>query len=255
MDLGLSGKWVLITAASGGLGPSLASSFMSEGASVILVSRSKDKLDKLRKKLTRNPELRSRVEIVTLDLDKLSAPERLLNWIQNKKIDLDIVVHHLGGTLGVKSSVCKRDEWTKVIWHNALFAITFNGLIAPFLLKREWARVVHVSSISGKSLRGSGPYAASKAFLDAYVTTVSREFGGSNVVFSSVSPGALLIQGGDWEKKLKNNPSMCKDFLRHHQACGRFGAADEIAPFILLLSSRLATFSQGANCNIDGGTM
>lgn len=255
MDLGLTGKWVLITAASGGLGPSLASSFLSEGANLVLVGRTKEKLENLRKFLSTISEQSSTVETVVLDLDELSAPEMLLKWIQNKNIEIDVVVHHMGGTLGIKSSICNKDEWSKVLWHNALFAISFNGLIAPFLLKREWARVVHVSSISGKSLRGSGPYAASKAFLDAYVTTVAREFGSTNVVFSSVSPGALLIEGGDWEKKLKNNPDMCSDFLRHHHASGRFGAAEEIAPFVLLLSSRLATFSQGANCNVDGGTM
>ena len=98
-------------------------------------------------------------------------------------------------------------------------------------------------------------YSSSKAFLEAYVTTVAREYGKTSVVISSVSPGALLIKNGPWDHNMKNQPEMVDDFLRHHHASGRLGMAKEIVPFILLLSSELCTFAQGTNCNIDGGTM
>ena len=112
-----------------------------------------------------------------------------------------------------------------------------------------------ISSISAQSLRGSAPYGASKALLNAYVQTLGRELATSGIVVSAVMPGAFTAKGGHWDKIKKNNPKMMRDFLRHHHAIGRLGEAKEIAPWILFLCSKYSTFSVGTLINVDGGTM
>ena len=52
------------------------------------------------------------------------------------------------------------------------------------MLKKTSCKIVHISSISAISLRGSAPYAASKTFLNSYLTTLARELGETNIVVS-----------------------------------------------------------------------
>ena len=107
----------------------------------------------------------------------------------------DIVVHHVGGTSDVRSTLSDRSKWIEVLQLNVLFAAEFNSSYIPYLLERDIpARIIHVSSISALSLRGSGPYAAAKAFLNAYIITTAREVATSRVTVCGVMPGACTLK-------------------------------------------------------------
>ena len=111
------------------------------------------------------------------------------------------------------------------------------------------------SSISSKSLRGSSPYASSKAFLDAYTVSMGRELAKSPIIISGIQPGAFIAEENDWARNVHDRPEMVKDFLRHHHASGRLGSPDEIAPLILFMSSQYFSWGMGSIFNYDGGTM
>jgi 3-oxoacyl-[acyl-carrier protein] reductase len=123
------------------------------------------------------------------------------------------------------------------------------------MIGQKWGRVVHISSISAESLRGSAPYGAAKAYLNAYVKGLGRAVAPSGVVVSAVMPGAIWAEGGHWDRMRKERPEVEPDFLRHHHAIGRLGTAEEIAPAVLFLASRHVTFAPAAIVPIDGGTM
>ena len=53
----------------------------------------------------------------------------------------------------------------------------------------------------------------------------------------------------------REHPEIEKDFIRHHQAIGRLGTAEEIAPFAVFMASEQAAFACGALVAVDGGTM
>ena len=123
------------------------------------------------------------------------------------------------------------------------------------MLKKTSCKIVHISSISAISLRGSAPYAASKTFLNSYLTTLARELGETNIVVSGIMPGALFAKGGHWDR-VKNKSYENERFLRHHHAIGRLWSSRR--------NSSLGTFSmfqirnqffKWALINIDGGTM
>jgi len=148
------------------------------------------------------------------------------------------------------------EQWNSVLKLNALFAADVNSLIVPAMLKQgSIHKLVHISSISAYSLRGSAPYAASKAFLNAYVTTLGRELATTNICVSAIMPGAFVTPGGTWEEYTMKNPEIVDDFLRHHHASKRLGIPIEILPAIDFLSDPSNSFSQGCIVNIDGGTM
>jgi len=76
-----------------------------------------------------------------------------------------------------------------------------------------------------------------------------------NVIITAVMPGTIFSKGKHYDKLQKKNPQLVKEFLDRHHAIGRFGNAEEIAPFVLLLASSYASFAAGSLVNIDGGTL
>ena len=173
---------------------------------------------------------------------------------------IDIVIHNVGGALGIKDLFCSVDDWYKVWYFNVGIAIEMNALIIPEMIKNNWGRIVHISSISAKLgelsskiYGGAIPYAASKAYLNSYVRNIAREFASYNIIISAIMPGAIKSENKFWDKLSKTNPDLVKRYLDEHQAIKRFGSPGEIAPFVSLLASEKASFACGSIIEIDGG--
>lgn len=252
VDLGIAGKRVLITGASQGLGAAIAKLFSESGAKVSVISRRKEELQELVNSIGGE---RNGHSWHVYDLMETSAPTHASLEILRQHGSIDIVIHNLGGTLNVKDPLSPVDDWNRVWALNVGIAIEMNSVLIPRMIEQSWGRVIHISSISAESLRGSTPYAASKAYVNAYTKGIGRSLAQKGIVVSAIMPGAFISEGGHWDNIKKNNPEIMDDFLRHHHAIGRLGNPDEIAPFVLFLSSKYMTFAQGTIINVDGGTM
>ena len=252
MDLGINGKNVLVTGASQGIGLACALAFAAEGCRVTVTAR-------------REPALRVAVEkmgglqaghrCLAIDLMATGAAAEAMVRLTKGDAPFDIVVHNLGGTLDLKDPLAPSAAWNKVWQFNVGIAIDMNAALLPPMIARKWGRVVHISSISAESIRGSAPYAAAKAYLNAYVKGLGRAVAPSGVIVSAVMPGAIWSEGGHWDRIRKERPEVEPDFLRHHHAIGRLGTAEEIAPAVLFLASQHVTFAPATIIPIDGGTM
>ncbi len=256
MDLKLRNKTAIITGASQGIGLEIARSLAAEGVRCILISRNSNTLKLAVKSLPGNGH-----EYHSLDLMVPGLAERTISKILEVQ-KIDICIHNLGGTLGVKSSTADIDDWFNVLMFNVGVAIRINNLLIPKMIDANYGRIVHISSISGESLRGSAPYAAAKAFLNAYIKVLARENAQNNIVISGVLPGAIYSEGGHWDENSPHNAididafyKKKEDFLRHHHAVGRLGLASEISPWVSFLCSEQASFAIGTLIPIDGGTM
>ncbi len=91
---------------------------------------------------------------------------------------------------------------------------------------------------------------------------VGRSLAPEGIVFSALMPGSIYSPGGDWDEESEKNRhdreffrKKRADFLRHHQAIGRLGVADEVASFAVFMASQLVTLATGAVIPVDGGTM
>ena len=177
MDLGIKNKTVLITGASQGIGQNIAELFSKNKTKCILVSRNIKKLKILKKKFDKNVKGN---EVFECDLTNDKSLTKFLKFLKNKKCP-DFVVHNIGGTLGHKSPLSDYDKWLDVINFNVGVAIKINNVLIPKMKKSGNHKIVHVSSISGDSLRGSAPYACSKNFLNSYIKTLGQYLGEKNI--------------------------------------------------------------------------
>jgi 3-oxoacyl-[acyl-carrier protein] reductase len=167
----------------------------------------------------------------------------------------DVIIHNVGGSLVSRNALGTIEEWEYAWRFNAGIAIALNNVLLPLMIEKKWGRVIHISSISAQMLRGNPLYAAAKAFLNAYVTTVGRTIASTGVVMSAVMPGAVAFPGSYWDEYTHIDPARCDDFLRHHQAAGRFGTTREIADVVLFMASEQASFMQSAVVPVDGANM
>ena len=174
----------------------------------------------------------------------------------------DIVIHNVGGALGIKNPMGEVPSWQKVWQFNVGIAIEINNLVIPSMVQIGWGRIVHISSISGKvgeplqePFGGSIPYAAAKSYLNAYVVGLGRELAKNNVIISALLPGVVHSEGKYWDKLMHTNPSLVKDFIHQHYPIGRFARPEEIASFAVFMGSNKSSFAAGSLVTIDGGRL
>ncbi len=257
MDLGLKNKRVVITGSSRGLGREIAKQFFSEGALLTLVARNENQLKSL---IGDFGGKKNRHNFIVSDLRKKGEPTKVAKEIIKNNKKIDIVVHNLGGSLGSTDIFSDLENWSDNWMFNAGVTIELNKIFGPHMIKNKWGRIIHISSSNaitgGTTSEGEAPapaYSCAKSYLNMYSKVLGREVAKHNIIVSNIMPGVLKSEGKYWDRLSKSNPKLVKNYLKNHHAIDRFGKFEEIAPFVLMLASKYATFASCANLNIDGG--
>lgn len=250
MNLGIEGKRALVTGAGRGIGRAIALSLAREGAKVSVFSRTLPEIESLVE------EMGGRIEGhygEAIDLVPEGAPQLLAKKIEENFGPLDIIVHNLGGTLDITDPFCSVEDWRRVWRFNLEIAIELDQLFVPSMQKQKWGRIVHVASTASMENNGPATYCTAKAALLAYSRCMGRILARDGVVISAILPGAVLTEGGHWDKASKERPEHVKKYLAERCPLGRFGKPEEIAPMVAFLCSDLAEFCQGSVVPVDGG--
>jgi 3-oxoacyl-[acyl-carrier protein] reductase len=253
LNLGIVNKSVLIVGASKGIGREIALAFAKEGCKKLVVLARTENL--LKTLVTECSEFHQDASFFAVDLMKEDSIK-----IASKLIDdygvFDIIIQNIGSSLTpTRNPLSPFSDWNFALRLNAGIAIDLNSVFIPLMVNKNWGRIIHVSSISAKMLRGNPLYASAKSFLNSYVITTGRFLASSGVVLSAVEPGAISFPDSYWDKAMKQNDPKCNDFLRHHQAINRFGTCSEIADVVLFMSSAQSSFMPGAIVPVDGANM
>jgi 3-oxoacyl-[acyl-carrier protein] reductase len=252
MELGIRGKHVLVVGASRGIGKAIALAYAAEGGRVTGIAQDENALKSAFAAM--GPPAAGHAYYVA-DLMTDGKPTAVAATLLDERGPVDIVVHNVGGPLEVRDPLAPATQWRRVWQFNVGIAIEMNALLVPRMIERRWGRVIHISSISARMLRGCPAYASAKAYVNAYTTTLGRALAATGVVVSALMPGAVAFPDSYWDLRGKREPEVLHDFLRHHQAVGRMGTPEEIASFALFMGSELVTFSQAALIPVDGGNM
>ena len=250
MDLGIKDRLALVTGASRGIGRALAKELAAEGARVILVARSADALEAVRRQMT-EPD-RHCTEAVDLMVD--GGVQKLADAV-SKLGNLDIIVHNLGGSLQIQQVFAPTDDWKKVWQFNVGICQELNQIFVPPMVKRRWGRIVHLSALSTTTYQGNPAYVSSKCALEAYVKSISREVSRHNVIVSAVAPGAIAVEGRYFAKIEKEDPAALEKYLNDHLPIGRLGKPQDVAGAVAFLCSEQASYMAGAVVAVDGGWM
>lgn len=183
-----SGKWALITGASGGIGLELASIYASEGHSVVLAARSADKLTAYAAELRQRYGVQTRVEVT--DLSREDSPRALYETLKKSGVEIEYLINNAGvGNYGLFwRSDLDKDLALVRLNISALTALT--KLFVKDMIVRKSGRVMNVASTAAYM---AGPYMAtyyaSKAYVLSFSEALAEELRGTGVTVTVVCPG------------------------------------------------------------------
>ncbi|XP_055686595.1 dehydrogenase/reductase SDR family protein 7-like [Lutzomyia longipalpis] len=190
----LNGKVVLITGASSGLGESLAHAFYTAGCRVVLASRRKDELERVRSDLlecySTNPT--HPPVVMPLDLTDVNGLQEKVAEILKIYGHIDVLVNN--GGISVRSDALSLDISVdiKVMLVNYFGSVALTKAILPHMIQRREGRIVFVSSVQGKfAIPQRSAYAASKHALQAFADSLRAEVAEHNIGVTVVSPGYI----------------------------------------------------------------
>ena len=240
-------KRVLITGASKGLGKAAAIAFEQEGARLALAARSDDKLDALKSTFDKQ----DKHLVFNLDLLDPGNIKKLTNIISEQWGGLDIILHCIGGSLGVNDSLVKWKDYTKCLKGNIGIASEINRYLVPGMKEQGFGNIIHVGSIVSYEARGSVPYNASKATLSGYVRSLGKELADHGIVVSGILPGSFYGDDNAMFRFEYYKPDEYREFVKSLPQ-GRMPIVDEYLPMLFLLSNPESTIMSGSLISMDG---
>jgi len=177
------GKTVLITGASSGIGLELAKIFSENKYNLVLVARSKDKLEELSKKL------KAKAIVISLDLSKQDSAEKLVSELKKRKLEIDILVNNAGFGFAGAFSEMNEEIIVQMMNLNMNTLTILTKKLLPQLIKRK-GKILNVASTAAFQ---PGPYMAvyyaTKAYVLSFSEALNEELKGK-VVVSALCPGA-----------------------------------------------------------------
>tara|TARA_B100001123_G_C15337624_1_gene1033479 strand:- start:2074 stop:2844 length:771 start_codon:yes stop_codon:yes gene_type:complete len=247
----LKDKIALITGGNGGIGLGIANGFLSEGASVILLGRNKDKLEAAKKKII-NEYDDSRVLAEQCDVTKRSDISEILDKIQKKFSGLDILVNNAGTNKRANEPhLLSDDDWRFVIDTNLTSIHNVTSLCFPIIKKRGGGKIINIGSMM--SIFGSAyasAYAASKGGVVQYTKSCAIAWAKYNVQVNAILPGWIVTEMTDEFGKLF--PERYK-LVEERTPTGRWGIPKDISGTAIFLASSASKFVTGTTIPVDGG--
>lgn len=244
----LKEKRVLITGASRGLGQSCAEAFAKQGSRLLLTGRDADRLGHVHASLGHSKAHR----IFAGDLTARDVIDRLIEAAEAFG-PMDIVLHVMGGGLGLRDPMPTWDEFALLFQTNLAAAAEINRRLIPQMIERRTGNIVHVGSIASTEAVGSVGYNAVKAALAAYTRSLGRVLAPTGVIVTGILPGGFWAPSNAMDRLGQRDPALLKQWVEAREPRRRLGQPEEILPLMMFLASRRASMMTGCCVPIDAG--
>ena len=243
--LDFTGKVVLVTGSSRGIGAEMIKAFGKRGAQCVVnyvvdpAGQNKSDAENVAKEL--NEPL-----VVECDVTKPQQIEAMMMEIGDKRGGLDVLVNNSGIIRDRTIKKMSMEEFESIVRVN--LTGTFNVTQKATTILRNGGRIVNLSSVSGQmGLFGQANYSSSKAGIIALTKVSAREFARQNITVNAIAPGFIDVGMS------KGMPDEVTENFKKQIPLGRLGDVNEIVDAALFLASPMASYITGHVLNVNGG--
>ncbi len=190
----ISGKVVVITGASSGIGEFTAKHLAGLGASVVLGARRKNKLDKLVEDIQ---QAGGQAVAFQTDVTNRIEVEELVTGAVSTFGKVDVLINNAGIMPLSRIELLKFDEWDRMIDTNIKGVLYGIGAVLPYMKQQKSGHVINVASVAGHRVplnNGSGIYSATKFAVRAISEGFRQEVKAYNIRTTIISPGAIQTE-------------------------------------------------------------
>lgn len=246
MDLGLTGKKVIVNGGARGLGLAALKLFVAEGCDVAFFSRDPDKVAAAVEALSPGG-----TKVIGEAFDMSADHDAYRDWLARAVERLggcDIFIHNASS-----SGAGATGDWDKTFALDMMGAVGAVEVLTPALAASGEGSIILMSSTAAvETFVAPQAFNAIKAALITYGSQLGQALAAQGIRVNTVSPGPIEYPGGNWEA-IKG---MMPDFYNATvaaQPTGRLGTPDEVARAVVFLASPAASYISGTNLVVDGG--
>lgn len=255
MELELTGKTVLITGGSEGIGKAAALEFAREGARVAICARRTEVLEAAAAEI--RAATGGHVVAIPADVSTLAGCNEFVARAAAELGGADVLVNNAGRSAGAPFDALPDADWIPDIDLKLMAAVRCSQAAIPFMKQAGGGRIINITHVGGKAPgAGTLPSSVSRAAGIALTKAMSKDLAKDNILVNTVCVG--LIKSGQIERAARGrSPGATLDeaYARMGGAIplGRVGESREVAAMIAFLASSLGAYITGASINIDGG--
>jgi 3-oxoacyl-[acyl-carrier protein] reductase len=243
--LDFSGKVVLVTGSSRGIGAEMIKAFGARGANCV-VNYVADPDGNNKTDATNVAGTLREPLVIECDVTNPAQVEAMMKQIQERLGGLDVLVNNSGIIRDRTIKKMTVEEFESVLRVNVTG--TFNVTKGAAAILRKDGRVINLSSVSGQmGLFGQANYSSSKAAIIALTKVSARELARQNITVNAIAPGFIDVGMS------KGMPDEVTENFKKQIPLGRLGDVQEIVHAALFLASPMASYVTGHVLNVNGG--
>jgi NAD(P)-dependent dehydrogenase (short-subunit alcohol dehydrogenase family) len=258
MDLKLTEKLALVTGSTKGIGRAIAKLLAQEGGRVIVNGRMQESVDKALSEI-REEVPDARLEAFAGDLSDAAVADQLVRRFP----EVEILVNNLGIFRPQPFEEIPDEEWRRFFEVNVLSGVRLSRRYLPGMKKRNWGRIVFISSESGIQIPVEMiHYGMTKTALLAVSRGIAESCAGTGVTSNAVLPGPTFSAGVEEFVSTLSGGQPFAEFqqeffekMRPSSLLRRFATTEEVANLVAYLCSPLSAATNGAALRVDGGVI
>ena len=238
-------RLILLTGASGGVGRSLIVGLCKAGYHLALHYH--EGFEELTKLLDAEKP-KTKIALFKADLRKEEEVREMIESVITVFGKIDVLINNAGMSMSAMSWKQSLEDWENVISTNLTAPFLVCKHVIPHMRERQYGRVINISSVVAHiGMPGTTAYAASKAGLEGFTKSLSKEVVGKNITANVLAYG--YMDAGMIDVLTDEMKAIVKAMI----PANKFGPTDDILSAILYLADERTTYVTGQTLHVNGG--
>jgi NAD(P)-dependent dehydrogenase (short-subunit alcohol dehydrogenase family) len=248
MEMHLDNKVALVTGGARGIGESIATHLVREGARVVIADLEAERAEKACQVMGPN------ASFIRMDVTDKESVEAGIRRVTEELGRIDILVNNAGVSRRVRVLNMEPDDWNYIFKVNTFGPYLTTRAVLPQMIEREKGKIVNIAAMAGKKPMATyAHYSASKAALIAFTEAVALEYAEHGLNINCVCPGAVATKLWSIDNLETQDKSCVSSFDKDICGSFSFGRAqrlEDVANMVCYLCSDLTKNITGQSFNI-----